>query len=324
MSEKRPKVLLITGATGFIGSHLAKVALEAGFEVLTLTRRDWEGDPAVPVKNRFLGSLPSEIPAEAFSGVDTLVHLAALTERGSDELAEAVNVEGSRALLRLAREHGLSKSILLSTPSARRDGPSSYSRTKAAAEEIFLDAPPPATILRPGLVYGPGDRGLFARMRRTVRRLPVLPCLGSGQVPLQPIHVEDLATAILRCVMPGPTDGRVFHLGAPEPVPLIDFLRYLSQTECGRSKPVLRLPVEPLIPIATLCERWKLPIPFTSDNLRGLRIAEQMECAADLEDLGLALRPLDLAIVDQAEEISGRPLPRTASRIYSPADRSKP
>ena len=69
--------MLITGATGFIGSRLATRALEHGYSVRTLTRSDWSGEPEVAHEGRHFGRLPEEVPAAAFPGVNVVVHCAA-------------------------------------------------------------------------------------------------------------------------------------------------------------------------------------------------------------------------------------------------------
>lgn len=292
MTENRPTVL-VTGASGFMGRHVAQLALDAGCGVRTLTRRDDLTGARVPASGRFLGSLPLDLPDTAFQDVDTVIHLAWLTAGEGEHVARTVNVEGSRHLLRLSHRAGVRKIVFVSSQSAREDGFSPYARTKAAAEKVFLDGPLPVTILRPGLVYGPGERGLFARMRSVVVRSPLLPVLGDGLALVQPIHVADLTAAILGCLEPGNLDGRILRLGAPEPLTLVAFLRLLCRVECGRVKPVLRIPIRPLIPLLEGLEARGVSLPVTSDNLKGALRVERMECAGDLAALGLALRPLE-------------------------------
>lgn len=318
MAEPSRPSLFVTGAAGFIGRHVVTQALNVGHEVATLSRRDWLDGPPVPLDKRFLGAFPFDLPDAAFQGIDTIIHLAWLTTSEGGRVAQAVNVEGSRHLLQKAERHGVRKIVFISSQSARKDGASAYARTKAAVEELFLDAPLPVTILRPGLVYGPGGTGLFARMRATVRRLPVLPVLGSGRTPVQPIHVSDLAAAILRCLESGRFDGRVLCLGDPRPTTLAEFLRSLCHAECGRVKPVLRVPIRPLIPLVEALESASFPLPVTSDNLRGAETADRMETRADLEELALPLRELGEGLRQLAdEEAAGRAMAASAPRALS-------
>ena len=83
---------LVTGATGFIGSRFAEVAIEKGHVVRTLTRADWSGVPNVPLVERFFGNLPNQIPRQALEGADVVVHCAADLE-ANESSAFAVNLD---------------------------------------------------------------------------------------------------------------------------------------------------------------------------------------------------------------------------------------
>src|SRR5439155_25702386 len=96
-SQTRHRTMLITGATGFIGSRLAGVALNRQYVVRSLSRSDWTGPPPVPREQRYRGSLPEAIPGEVMQGVDVVVHFAACVDE-AEKIAMAVNVEGSTSL----------------------------------------------------------------------------------------------------------------------------------------------------------------------------------------------------------------------------------
>src|SRR5687768_3006845 len=98
-----PKAMLITGASGFIGSRLASLALARGYSVRTLTRSNWIGGPSVPAEQRHFGALPDQIPSEALVGIDVVVHCAASIETAEDR-ATAVNLDGTIRLAELARK----------------------------------------------------------------------------------------------------------------------------------------------------------------------------------------------------------------------------
>src|SRR2546428_874212 len=197
-SPYSPRTVLITGATGFIGSRLATLALARGYVVKTLSRSDWGSLPAVPMAQRYFGSLPEQVPLEALQEVNVVVHCAASFET-NERVANAVNVEGTARLAHLSREAGVQNFIFLSSQSARPDVLSVYGKTKYAAEQKLLHINElNVIILRPGLVTGAGPRGLFQRMSRMVESLPIIPLLG-GKSIVQPIHVDDLCEAIFRC-----------------------------------------------------------------------------------------------------------------------------
>jgi predicted dehydrogenase/nucleoside-diphosphate-sugar epimerase len=318
--------MLITGATGFIGARLATHALRSGYQVRTLTRSDWSGLPAVPVQGRYLGSLPAPIPPQALAGADVVVHCAAYTGTHSPS-AHAINVEGSTRLLQLARETGVETFVFLSSQSARPDAVSVYGRTKYEAEHALLAQNPggrglKVVILRPGLVTGPKAqgirRGLFQRLRALVERLPVLPLVGGGTAVVQPIHVDDLCAAILRCDSDrARLDRAVLHLGLPGGVSLAEFLQAIALEVSGRRKLAVTIPIGPVETALRLAERWRIPLSVHRGNVEALKGMQRMESAPDLARLGLRPRPLEEIVRSEGEGVEERSRAEPGSKKLS-------
>ena len=243
-------------------------------------------------QNRFLGALPYHVPERAFDGADAVIHLANTTGGESESTAYAVNVEGTRRVLELASKFNIRKIIYVSSQSSKGNAISAYGKTKFESENILLSGNLPVTILRPGLVYGLGERDLFSRMARTVRKLPVIPLIGGGRALVQAIHVEDLAEALLRCLQLDVGDNRIFSVGDPKPIPLSLFLQKIAKTQTGRAKPAIWIPIAPLLWIAERFESLGISFPINTNNLKGLKVVESMSTREDLAALGLRLRPL--------------------------------
>lgn len=303
---------LITGANGFIGGRLATRLLARGERVRTLTRGDWSGLPAVPVEDRFYGDVPQRIPLAALTGTEVVVHCAAAL--GADaRQAEAVNVQGTCRLAELAAQQGVRAFIFLSSQSARPEAAAPYGQSKYRAElELQKLTGLKVIILRPGLVVGPGSRGLFARMCRMVDRLPVLPLLDGGRQWVQPVHVDDLCEAILQAA--DAPAGR-YCLGDPDGLTLAELLRQLSAARLGRVKPCLPIPLGPLLALVTVTEKLGLPLPVNSNNLRGLRAVERMETAADWARLGVQPRSLTQMWEKPAAAAAAPDLPLTQRAV---------
>ncbi|MBI3940494.1 MAG: NAD-dependent epimerase/dehydratase family protein [Acidobacteria bacterium] len=293
------RTMLVTGAAGFIGSRLTSLALARGYRIKTLTRSDWSAGPPVPVGDRHFGALPTQIPVESLQGVNVVVHCAVSRETG-EQSSYAVNVEGTLRLARLARQAGVETFLFVSSQSARPDALSTYGRTKHAAEQILrgLDGLN-VIILRPGLVTGPGSRGLFGRLRRMVDSLPVIPLLGGGRAIVQPIHVDDLCEAVFRCDRGASgLHGSILKLGHPQGLTLAAFLQAMARARLGRGKIMLPVPLWPVETAITLAEAAGIPLPINSNNIKGLRLTEKMDTEADWDRLNLKPRPLEEMFAD--------------------------
>ncbi|MEU9233601.1 NAD-dependent epimerase/dehydratase family protein [Streptomyces subrutilus] len=230
-----PRKVVITGATGFIGtavlSELARIrGEEPGSPALRLRvvgRRDLpEGSPADEWVRADLSD-PGSL-RDSCAGADVLVHLASLI--GSDERqCAAVNTEGTTVLMDQARRAGVGRIVHLSTSAVYGAGPhrdiavdgvapapvSPASRTRLAGEGPALAAG--AVVLRPGLVTGPGDRWVVPGLAQLLEATGAL--WGGGRALLSLVAVGDLARLIARLALgDAPPGGTVWHASHPEPV----------------------------------------------------------------------------------------------------------
>ncbi|MFG2022841.1 NAD-dependent epimerase/dehydratase family protein [Streptomyces sp. NPDC048825] len=239
---RRPQVVL-TGGTGFIGSRVLHRLLDPEptghpVEVRALARTEQRSSAAPR-----LSWVPADLTRPAsLDGVgedaDVLIHLAARIS-GSEAECAAVNVHGTTALLEEARRRGVGRIIQLSTAAVYGPGPhrgitvnevapapvSPASRTRLAGERVAVDAG--ATVLRPGLVTGAGDRWVVPALADLREQLPVRWNGGKGLASM--VDVDDLARLIVRlATMPdGPPSG-IFHASHPRPVRNRDLMTTLA------------------------------------------------------------------------------------------------
>jgi nucleoside-diphosphate-sugar epimerase/predicted dehydrogenase len=307
--------ILVTGAAGFIGGEVVSAALATGHEVQTLARRDWTGPPHVPLRHRFFGRLPLDLPAGCLEGADAVVHCAAVSDP-SERRSHAVNVVGTLALASAAREAGARTFVFLSSQSARPDTASPYGRSKHEAErQLLLLQGLEVVVLRPGLVCGPG--GLFGRMAGLVRSLPAVPVLAGGSI-VQPILVDDLTRAILCCLEESRhLAGGVYGLGEEPGTTLRGMLGLIAREVAPPGKLLLSVPTAPLAVAVRAAEALRIPLPINSANLTGARAVQRMDTARDMERLGVPRRSaaeivhLALASRPRAGEATGEEAVKT-------------
>ncbi|MCZ2815966.1 NAD-dependent epimerase/dehydratase family protein [Modestobacter sp. VKM Ac-2984] len=249
--------VLVTGASGMLGRATVQGLLDRGEEVTVLQRRpaglpcrEVRGDVADPA-----------VVGRAVAGQDAVLHLAAkvdVTGRWA-EYARA-NVEGTRTVVDACRRAGVGRLVHVSSPSVAHGGSAlvgvgaqpadparargNYSRSKAVAEQIALaadDAALAVLVVRPHLVWGPGDTQLVERIVERARagRLPVI---GSGAALIDTTYVDNAADALLAAVDAcGPVHGEALVVSNGEPRPVAEVLDRLCRA-AGVPGPARRVP----------------------------------------------------------------------------------
>lgn len=235
---------------------------------------------------------PGSLGAALEPPVSTIVHCAATTSETKVDYAQSfkVNVEGTRNLLEACRVRGVRRFIMISTQSANAQNPSTYARTKLAADEAVRESALAYTILKPSTIYGPGSKGLFAKMVRLLDKVPVVPILGSGSRLIRPIHVSDLCEAILNCEFCDQALNKTYDLGGRDLVSYEDFIRAILDAR-RKKKPFVNVPLPVCRALAAAFSFLKNP-PFTRDNVWGL--SQNQACSIDSarSDFGFSPRGL--------------------------------
>jgi nucleoside-diphosphate-sugar epimerase len=306
-----PKAL-VTGGTGFVGGHVALALLNDGWSVRVLAR-----DPARSagglldaVRGRLemhRGDLASEEGLDdAAKGVDAIVHAAGILKARSLEDYREVNVRGTERLLKAAaRTAPSARFVLVSSQAAAgparggrpvREGDpakpiSWYGVSKREGEEAVARLwPGPWTVLRPGVVFGPGDRGLLAYVRMAATGFVPVP---AGRSRVQLIAVERAALAIARAAQRPVLAGRIGFLCDPAPVTVRELAERIAGGS-GRPARLVRVPdlaVRLLGLLDTVAERITgQSRPFNADKAREI-LAGDWTCDGRPVDESLALPP---------------------------------
>ncbi len=274
----------VTGAGGFIGRHLCAAFARQGREVRALVRDPETPRPGLEGYRRVLCDLPDHVDETGLAGVETVVHCAYVTRFRSPEQAREVNDRGTRRILDASRAAGARRFVFISSQSAHEGAQSYYGRSKRALEGLLS---PGDLAIRPGLVLGPGEAGLFARMAETMRTARVVPLFGGGRQPLQTVHIDDLCEAITGAVEKGLCG--VFTVAEPCPIEMGAFLRALAARQ-GSHPLFVPFPMAPALAALRLIETARIPFPVSSENLLGLRQMRAADTTPDLKALGVTPR----------------------------------
>jgi len=285
--------LLVTGASGFVGAHVAGAATHRGDEVRCLTRPSSDLWPLSGLRVEIVvGDVTDKDSIRnAVLGVDAVVHCAATTSETSPdfELSYRTNVLGTKNVIEACAENDVGRFVFVSTQSATEQNSSSYGKTKLEAERIVAASGVAFTILRPSTVYGPGARGLFAKMGRYVAALPLIPVIGDGRQRFRPIYVGDVVTAILGCLESEKTVGKTYDLGGLDGVSFTQFIDGVGEV-LGKKRIKLHVPVAVCVGVARALALAARNPPLTVDNIIG--ITQMSECDISSAEKDFGFRPM--------------------------------
>jgi uncharacterized protein YbjT (DUF2867 family) len=203
--QRKIRTLAVTGGTGFVGSHLLRLALEQGYDVRALTR-GWK-----PPEDEIAwvdGALDRpESLVKLCTAADAVIHIAGAINAPSRAAFETINVGGTANVIDAARKAGVRRFIHFSSLSAREPELSAYGWSKLKSERLVAASGLDWTILRPPAVYGPGDKETLELFRMARRGIVALPPRGRFSV----IHAEDLCRLVLAILDEPDTWGEIYE-----------------------------------------------------------------------------------------------------------------
>jgi uncharacterized protein YbjT (DUF2867 family) len=243
-------MLLLTGATGAVGSQLLPLLLESGQPVRCLVREPRRlGERRVSVQIT-LGDLADlsdpYLLRQALRGVDTVIHLAATIRDQPPRRIEELNGLATVRLLRAAESFGVERFVFFSALNASTTQRTRFFRAKALAEQAVATSPIDSKVFAPSIVYDHSDP--WITLLRRFSFLPVMPVSGTGQARYQPIWAHDVARCVVGALQRGGGRER-YELAGPETLSYDEISDLVSRAS-GRPRPLLHIPL-PLV-------RWGL------------------------------------------------------------------
>jgi nucleoside-diphosphate-sugar epimerase len=269
--------LLVTGGTGFIGSHLAEEGRRRGAEVVVL---GLTGRPEERANAELLGRLGVEVLSgsitdpelcrRAARGATHIFHLAVAMREGgkSDEFFETINLDGTRHLLQAATKEKVQRFVYCSTIGiyghrapgiTTEESPVSpgniYEQTKVAAERLVRDFAEncglPSTVLRPADVYGPRDQRLLKMFKGVARGR--FPLFGAGKGRRHMVYVDDVVSAFFKACEREAAVGEGLIIAGPRACTLRELLDRVTSVS-GSRRYGIRLPLAPMLVVAAVVE----------------------------------------------------------------------
>jgi len=294
-------MLLLTGATGLVGSTLLSRLLAEGTEVRCLVRDPRRlGAQRVRVQIA-LGDL-TDPPSfrNALRGVQTVVHLAASIRDQPRGSIEELNGIATWRMVEAAERQGVERFVFFSALGASTHHRTRFLRAKALAEQTVSESDVRSIVFAPSIVYAPGDPWLTLLERLAL--LPVMPVSGRGRAAFQPIWADDVAACVVAALRAGGgLAGEVapharYELAGPETLSHSDIVRALLRS-LGRRRPLLHVPTPIVSRALRALERVGGPGVFATWDEAELMEASMTSVrgAADTEALGV--RPQRLAAV---------------------------
>lgn len=276
MGSLRGKKLLVTGATGFVGGHLARRLLKDGHDVSVLVRKT--SDAAVVDELRNLGAkieygdvVDRDSVFAAVAGKDVVFHIAALFREAKflDQVYWDVNVRGTENVLDAVEHHGCERMVHCSTIGVHSDIPNPpadeteeyrpadiYQVTKVEGEKLakerFESGRIKGTIIRPAMIWGDGDRRLLKLFRGVARRR--LPIIGTGKTLTHWIYVHDLVESFILAAEKDEAVGQTYIIAGNDPQTLETVVQMVA--DVAGVKPLkMKIPAGPIQLLGSIVER---------------------------------------------------------------------
>jgi len=287
--------VVLTGATGFTGSHLLAQLLARGIRPRCLVRPTSNTADlrraGVQIVEGDLGDEASL--ARAFAGASVLLNTA------------SIGFGHGPGIVAAARRAGITRAVFISTTAIFTTLNAKTKSVRMAAEEAIRNSGLQWTIVRPTMIYGTARDRNMARLIRYLSRWPVMPVGGGGTHLLQPVHVEDVAGAVLLALEHDVSIGREYNIAGKVPLTFNQVIDTVAG-QLGRRVRKLHLPVTPVAAGLALAERVGIRLPVKAEQIRRLNEDKAFDYSAAARDLGFSPMAFEEGIARELEALGLR------------------
>ncbi len=259
-------MILVTGGTGFVGSHLVRRLAQERIQTRCLVRRtsDIERLKEHGIEVVYGDINDKESLKKAVKGVETVIHLVGIIVEHKGATFEIIHTHGTKNLVEASKEAGVKRFIYISALGARENARSRYHITKWEAEQLVITSGMEYVILRPSIMIG--EWGAFITMlSRIVRKAPLIPVI-DGESRVQPIYVENTVDCIIKSLSEPETTSRIFEIAGPQQITYRELFLTLMDV-LSVKKPTIEIPIWLMFPVAYILERVMDKPPITMQQL---------------------------------------------------------
>lgn len=222
--------IAVTGGSGFVGKWLVESLRGVGHEVVSVARGTRPGVSSPRVVHFKADVADPCSLREAFAGCDAVVHLAGINRSSGNQTFERVHIQGTRNVVEAARAAGATKLVTLSFLRARPNCGSRYHETKWDSERIVSGSGLDYTILKAGVIFGPGD-AMLTNIWRAIRFLPFFATVGFREGTVRPVWVGDVVSILIAAATGDTLANRTVSVVGPEEFPLSVAVRRVARAK---------------------------------------------------------------------------------------------
>ena len=301
MASNLDTLVTVFGGSGFLGRNVVRALAKRDYRIRVAVRRPELAGHLQPLGR--VGQIhtvqanlryPASVDA-AMRDSHAAINLVGLLSESGAQTFDAVQTQGAETVAKAAAAVG-ARMVHVSAIGADENSSSAYARAKAAGEKAVLAALPPATIMRPSVIFGPEDQ-FTNRFAALARISPMLPLIGGGATKMQPVYVGDVATAIADAVDGKAKTGATYELGGPEVLSFREIIEIILDIT-DRKRTLLPLPFGLAKLQAAFLQFAPGALKLTPDQVELLRsdnvVSEAAKAAGlTLEGLGITADSLE-------------------------------